>query len=145
MAGEIEVSYKRNSEFEKFKINNSISVEEYLRKMWPIDMSLKESFVVLYANNSLEIIGSTIVSVGAMTSTIVDVKEVIRLALMLGNCNAIFMAHNHPSGKLLPSEQDRNLTKKVKDACGFFDMKLIDHIILAPESGRFSFTDEGEL
>jgi DNA repair protein RadC len=58
--------------------------------------------------------------------------------------SAIILAHNHPSGNLNPSEQDRDITRKVKEACNLFDILLMDHLILSNHS-YLSFADEGYL
>jgi DNA repair protein RadC len=55
----------------------------------------------------------------------------------------IIISHNHPSGNLNPSEADRTLTDKVKNACDIMDIKLYDHIIVSPcEGNYFSFAKE---
>jgi len=58
------------------------------------------------------------------------------------NASGIIMAHNHPSGNLYPSENDKALTKKLISAGNFLDIKILDHIILT-SGGFFSFSDEG--
>jgi DNA repair protein RadC len=55
----------------------------------------------------------------------------------------IILAHNHPSGNLLPSSADKDLTGKIKDACKYFDILLFDHLIIAPGRRYYSFADEG--
>jgi DNA repair protein RadC len=52
------------------------------------------------------------------------------------------LCHNHPSGNLKPSQPDRELTKKIKEAARLFDINLLDHIIVS-QDGYFSFADEG--
>ena len=58
--------------------------------------------------------------------------------------SAIILAHNHPSGNLNPSEQDRDITARVKEACKLFDIMLMDHLIIANQL-YLSFADEGYL
>ena len=145
IAGEVQQSYKKNTEFTSFKMSCSAEAEKFFRNKWPEDMHLKECFMVAYVDNSNNIIGYTTLAVGDLTATIVDLQAIARVGLMLGNCRGVFMAHNHPSGSLRASEADKNITTRVKDALNFFSIKLIDHLILAPEMGKFSFTDEGML
>jgi len=56
----------------------------------------------------------------------------------------IILCHNHPSGSLKPSRADEELTKKIEEAAGYFDIKVLDHIIVS-EEGYYSFADEGLL
>ena len=59
-------------------------------------------------------------------------------------CTSIALIHNHPSGTLRPSEPDKNITSKIKQAAGYFDMRVMDHIILTADS-YYSFADENLL
>ncbi len=54
----------------------------------------------------------------------------------------IILAHNHPSGNLQPSTADKDMTKKIKNACEYLDIKLLDHLIIVPEGKYLSFTEE---
>ena len=78
-----------------------------------------------------------------MTSTIVDPKVLFKKAFEV-QATAIVLCHNHPSGSLKPSRQDRELTDKLKNAATYLDIQVIDHIIVSDE-GYFSFADEGLL
>ena len=53
----------------------------------------------------------------------------------------VILVHNHPSGKLLPSEADKSLTQKIKKAADFFDVKVLDYLIIIPNGNYFSFSD----
>jgi DNA repair protein RadC len=55
---------------------------------------------------------------------------------------SIVLTHNHPSGNLIPSKADEEITQKIKMAASYFDIKVLDHIIVS-EEGYFSFADEG--
>ncbi|MEO5907949.1 MAG: JAB domain-containing protein, partial [Ginsengibacter sp.] len=55
---------------------------------------------------------------------------------------SIILSHNHPSGNLKPSTADQDLTSKIKLACQFHDIKVLDHVIVTSE-GYYSFADEG--
>jgi DNA repair protein RadC len=59
------------------------------------------------------------------------------------NASSFLIAHNHPSSSLLPSEHDRNLTRRIRKAADFFDLVLLDHLILRKEEGFYSFADDG--
>ncbi len=84
-----------------------------------------------------------IVSQGGSAGTVVDPRLIIKKALAEDACSMI-ICHNHPSGNLNPSKADEELTAKIRLAAAYFDIKLLDHIIVS-EEGHFSFADEGML
>lgn len=100
-----------------------------------------EEFWVLYLNQSNILLNKQLLAKGGITSTLVDVRLILKKALEY-SAVGIVLAHNHPSGKLTPSDSDRNLTKKIKDAAQLMDIKIIDHIIVT-EKSYYSFADEG--
>lgn len=81
-------------------------------------------------------------STGGITGTMVDIRLILSVALKEA-ATGIILAHNHPSGNLQPSSADRDLTAKIKDACKYFDISLLDHLIIAPDRKYYSFADEG--
>lgn len=83
------------------------------------------------------------ISKGGLTATIVDIRLVFKRALELAAV-AIIVCHNHPSGKLTPSNADKQLTQKIKEAGDTLDIKLLDHLIIT-EKAYFSFADESLL
>jgi DNA repair protein RadC len=99
-----------------------------------------EQFWVLYLNWAHRSVGKLQLSKGGIAETVVDLRLLFKRALEL-NATAIIMAHNHPSGNLTPSASDRNLTQRVRKAAGFFDIKLLDHVILSGKK-YFSFADK---
>ena len=94
-------------------------------------------------NNHLRVVGCKLISRGGITGTVVDVRLVLREALL---CNATHLAlcHNHPAGNPRPSGEDDRLTQKLKAAAATMDLRLIDLIILTDEA-YFSYQDEGRL
>lgn len=101
----------------------------------------KEFFWVLLLTNANQILGISEIGIGSTTGVSVNVREIYQLAL-LSNASAIIVAHNHPSGKLIPSTADKNITKKLKEALKLLDITLLDHLILTSE-GFVSFSDSG--
>ena len=83
------------------------------------------------------------VSKGGISSTIVEIRHILYIALKT-NSTGIILAHNHPSGNLKPSSTDINLTRKIKSACEIMDLKLQDHIILTKDN-YYSFMEGGLL
>ena len=100
-----------------------------------------EVFAVLFLNNSNKIKRFEIISKGGLTSTVADPRIIFKIALE-HNASNLILCHNHPSGKLEPSQSDIALTEKIKSAAGHLDMRVLDHIIVST-NGYYSFADEG--
>jgi DNA repair protein RadC len=81
--------------------------------------------------------------IGGIAQVYVDVRSIFKKAL-LNNATGIIIGHNHPSGNVKPSEEDKNLTKRIKAICGIMDINLLDHIIIGMNN-YFSFAEEGIL
>lgn len=124
------------------KITASYETHRELKKIWNDDIDLRERFIVLYLNRQNQINGFYTVGVGGVAGVSIDVKMVILPALR-SMSSAIILAHNHPSGNLNPSKADRAITDKIKAAAKLFDILVLDHLILTPENGYYSFADEG--
>ncbi len=124
-------------------ISNSRSAYNVLRQFFnPSTINYQEECIVLYLNHASKIIGAHKLSKGGINATIVDTRIILATALK-SLSTAIIVAHNHPSGKLEPSDADKKITKRLSDACKLLDLALLDHIILAPENAYFSFADNG--
>ena len=129
----------------KQQIKSSNDAYKILKELYPLEtINLKEQFIVLYLNNANKVIGSYKLSEGGLTATVADVRILLGVALKLA-AKSIVVSHNHPSGNLFPSSQDKELTKKLKSGCAFLDISLVDHLIISGENGFYSFADEGEL
>ncbi len=102
-----------------------------------------EEFYVLYLNKGNYVIQKKQISIGGLAGTVVDGKIIFKTALELNACG-IIMAHNHPSGRLQPSEQDLRLTKQLKEFGRLIDIEILDHLIIADKS-YYSFADEGKM
>ncbi len=106
------------------------------------DLPHEEMWIALL-NQACKVISTHKISQGGISGTVVDVQVIIRHALDK-HATQMILAHNHPSGNAFPSEQDRKITKKVKAAAELFNIKLLDHVIIAHDT-KYSFSDEGEL
>lgn len=102
---------------------------------------IREAMFAMYLNHRNGVIGIQRCAEGSMNGCIADPRIIIKVGLDL-LCSGIILFHNHPSGNLKPSEADKQLTQKVKEAAKFFDIKLTDHIIITEEA-YLSMTDEG--
>ncbi len=99
-----------------------------------------EEFWIVYLNNSNRVLHKEQLSKGGLTGTLVDVRLVFKKGIELFS-TAIILCHNHPSGKLQPSQADKSITSKLKLAGETLDIKVLDHIIIT-ENAYFSFADE---
>ncbi|CAN5118020.1 DNA repair protein RadC [soil metagenome] len=102
-----------------------------------------EVFAVLFLNQANKINHFEIISKGGITGTVADPRVILKKALE-ENATSIVLCHNHPSGNLRPSKADEDITQKIKEAAKFFDIKIMDHLIVS-EEGYYSFADEGML
>lgn len=102
-----------------------------------------EVFCVLYLNQANRLLRHEIVSSGGLTGTVADIRIILKNAL-LNNANQLIVAHNHPSGNLTPSAADKELTRKLKEAAAFMDIRLLDHLIVAGVN-FISLNEEGML
>ena len=143
---EIKISYREKTRtIHAEPIKSSEDVAQLLFGHWDsMTIGLNESFKVLLLNNSNKVKGIYQLSFGGITGTIVDIRILFALALKSLSVG-IIIAHNHPSGKLKPSEADKLLTTKIGKAAKLFDIKLLDHVIITPNKEYFSFADNGLL
>nr|WP_315233448.1 DNA repair protein RadC [uncultured Flavobacterium sp.] len=100
-----------------------------------------EEFWIIYLNNSNKVISKSQLSKGGITGTLVDVRIVFKTALEMG-ATGLILCHNHPSGTLIPSDADKQITRKLKLAGDSLEIKVLDHLIVT-EKNYFSFADEG--
>lgn len=141
----ISVSFdKKVKKSELLQISSAADSYEIFRRIFDADtFDWCEEFIILCLNNSNKVVGFYKISSGGMTSTVVDVRIIFTTALT-SLATSIVLAHNHPSGKLTPSESDKTLTKKIKEAGKLLDIKILDHLIINDE-GYFSFATAGIL
>lgn len=126
---------------EKKKISGSKDVFEFFQ---PVLADLPyEEFWILLLNRSNKIIEKFKISQGGISGTVIDVRMILKNAIEK-LASSIILCHNHPSGNLQPSEADKKITTKLKDAAMIMDMQVLDHLIIT-DSSFFSFADEGML
>lgn len=140
---EIQVSYS-NKNPSNVKITSSKICYELFIGLWDQNtIELLEECKMLLLNRNNKVLGVYNVSKGGVSGTIVDPKIVFSVALKC-NASAIILAHNHPSGNLSPSQPDKTLTRKLKQASELLQIDLLDHLIIA-STGYYSLADNGEL
>lgn len=115
---------------------------DVVRIMEPSLASLQhEECWALYLASSGRILERMRISQGGVQATVVDCKLIIKRALEL-LATQIVLVHNHPSGSAEPSRQDMELTERVAEAAKLFDMRLLDHVIIA-HGAHYSFRAKG--
>ena len=136
----MELGRRRRAE-EAIELKKITSSKTIFELMQPIIGELPhEEFWVLYLNNGNKVLSKSQQGKGGITGTIIDVRLVFKAALELG-ATALILCHNHPSGNLKPSEADKQITKKLKEAGKHLDIQVLDHVIVG-ENGYYSFADE---
>jgi DNA repair protein RadC len=139
----LEIGRRRKDEVSKTQEPINSSKRAYSCFLSQMQDLPHEEFWVLLLNRANIPLALKMVGSGGVSSTLVDVKIVLKLAIE-HLASAVIIAHNHPSGNLTPSEADLKLTKKIKAGCDAVDIPLIDHLIVT-DKGYYSFCDEGEL
>lgn len=127
---------------DKVTITSPDKMVEVMRSIFDADTILwTEEVIMVCLNRANDVVGYYRVSSGGFSGTVLDPRVVMTIALQ-NACSSIILAHNHPSGNLRPSEGDKAITEKIRKACAFFDMNLLDHLIITDES-YLSFKEEG--
>ncbi len=126
---------------EHFKVRCSQDVYDYFYPLM-CDLPIEECHVLLL-NNMNRVIDSVKVGSGGYTGTTVDIRCVLREAL-LKRATGMALCHNHPSGSLKPSAEDDRLTKSIASACAVMNIRFLDHIIFT-DRRFYSYKDEGRL
>jgi DNA repair protein RadC len=116
---------------EPIVIDSSTAVFKFLKLL--IGVSDKENFVSMYVDKNKRLISYDIASSGTVDRTAVYPREIAELALRR-KASYVIIAHNHPSGSLIPSEEDINITTRISKALETLDIKLLDHIIVTDTS-----------
>ena len=143
IAAALELGRRRHASasLEKAIITTSTDMANYLRSA--LKDYRHEVFAVVFLNRANKVNHFEIISEGGITGTVADPRIILKKALE-ADAVSIILSHNHPSGSLKPSRADQQLTLKIKEAAKYFDITVIDHIIVS-EEGYYSFSDEGIL
>jgi DNA repair protein RadC len=102
----------------------------------------RENFVAVLLNTKNEVIGFPTISVGTLSASLVHPREVFKPAIR-ASAASVVLAHNHPSGKVEPSREDRGITERLAGAAQIIDIEVLDHVILG--DGYFSMREHGLL
>lgn len=138
---EINVSYSTN-QIDKIKLTDCREVYNFIISKWNLNIiEFQEESKIILVNRANFVIGIHDLSKGGISGTVVDIRIILSIALKC-NASGIILIHNHPSGNLIPSEADRVITRKLKNACELIDQTLIDHLIISKHD-FYSFKQDG--
>jgi DNA repair protein RadC len=143
VAAAFELGRRRNESgtVERPKITSSLVAYQILQEK--LSDLPHEEFWVLILNRANQVVREEYLSKGGISGTVVDVRLICRSAIEHG-ASGVVIGHNHPSGQVLPSDQDKAITKKLKEALKLLEIALLDHIIVGDRK-YYSFSDEGLL
>lgn len=136
-AGELALRISAEPDAEKPYVRSSSAAAGILRPLLR-NLSHEECWI-LYISTSGRLIGKEKISSGGVSSTVFDTRIIVKKSLEK-LASSIILAHNHPSGNPFPGDADRRNTEALRDAVSFFDITLIDHIIIAGDK-YYSFSD----
>jgi len=143
-APEVKLSYKTRANLIRVQVKNSKDCYKVLINHWnKYELEHKESLKILLLNQANEVLGIYNASEGGITNTSYDVRVILQAAL-LANATSFVMAHNHPSGYLNPSAEDRFFTEIIKTAGMYLSILVRDHLIVCKDK-YYSFADKGIL
>jgi len=141
---EIQILYRNKAKkSDRPIVKSSQDAYDYLIGAWSPQIERLEEFVILCLNRANKVLGFSKISSGGISGTVADPKVIFQVALK-ANSSSIILAHNHPSGNIKPSDNDIQLTKKLKKAGEFLELNVLDHLIITTDS-YFSFADESIL
>ena len=120
------------------------SSHDLYRYFHPIlcDSPVERCYVMLL-NRMNRVIDHVLIGTGGLTATVVDIRLVMREALMK-RATTIALCHNHPSGNIKPSREDDRLTENLAQACKVMNIRMLDHIVLT-DGAYYSYNDEARL
>jgi DNA repair protein RadC len=143
-AAEVQLIYKSKIPASK-RVNIKCSEDAFkvFWESWNKDtMEHHEEFKILLLNNKNVVLGIAEISKGGTSSTIIDPRIIFQYALKC-HASGIIVGHNHPSNNTNPSEADVIITKRLIEAGGVLDLKVLDHLVLCPDGSYYSLADEG--
>ena len=130
LCNEVEIHYQRPLVSSMTSITQPKHVEELIRSYYSKSLDVKEHFWLISLTTGNRALGISTISVGTVNCTLVNVKEILQITLMT-HATGIILVHNHPSGNLKPSQSDISITMKIKKACNYVDIVLLDHLIIS--------------
>lgn len=127
-----------------YQIKSSDDVANVCRMIFDADtLQWTEEMIIICLNRANVVMGYSKIASGGFSGVVCDPRVIMTFALQCA-ASSIILAHNHPSGNLTPSAGDVDMTLKIRQACSYLDIKLLDHIIIA-KKGYYSLLDNGHM
>lgn len=129
---------------ERYQIKSPDDVANVCRSIFNADtLQWTEEVMIICLNRANVVMGYSKISSGGFSGTVCDPRVIMTFALQCA-ASSIILAHNHPSGNLTPSSGDIEMTKKIKQACSYLDVNLLDHVIITDE-GYYSIFENNNI
>lgn len=143
---ELEINYRPGNYYIKQQsICNSKDAHAAIKRSFDLNtIACQEQMIVMYLDHANHPKGILKLSKGGVSSTVADIRLILSVGLKC-LASSFIIAHNHPSGNLDASEQDKRLTRQIFEAGKLVELLLIDHLIVGPNLSYSSFKDEGIL
>ena len=140
-ASELGKRRKEETPRERNQIRNSEHIYQYFYPLM-CDLPIEECWVMLL-NQAAKVIQAVKISAGGLASTQVDIRCILREAL-LKRATSLILCHNHPSGNIHPSGDDDRLTQSLYQAAKVMNIRMLDHVIVT-DGAYYSYADEGRI
>lgn len=125
----------------EYRISQPSDIYDVIKKKYA--KKKQEHFITITLDGEHKVIAVRIISIGILNRAIVHPREVFRTAIA-DNAASIIICHNHPSGSLIPSPEDKDITKRIKDSGRIIGIEVLDHLIIS-KNGFYSFLENSEL
>lgn len=132
---------QREKAEERKQMNTASAIYEYMHTRMQ-DLDVEEAWVLLM-NQNYKLIKPVRISHGGISETAVDVRVIIREAI-LNNATVLAFCHNHPSNSVRPSREDDQLTRRIQQACQLMRIYFLDHVIVT-DGAFYSYHEEGKI
>lgn len=125
------------------KISRSKDASDFFKSIWSDTLELKESMYMILLNKANNVQSFLRISEGSIDGTVIDM-QIIFATILKTPCKGFIIAHNHPSGNLIPSQADLQINNQIRDVAKMHKVQFLDNLIITPE-GYLSFADDGLL
>lgn len=140
----VQLVREKEEKYMEKQANSPQAVADIINEVFNMDTQPFETFVMMALDTKKRPVGCFVVSQGSLNGTIVEPREVFQRAI-LANADSIVVAHNHPSGEVIPSFKDMDATRVLKEAGELLRIELVDHIIIGENGKYYSFRENGQV
>ena len=120
-------------------------IRETIEELWNMNIDYnQENFILLCMDGSNNLLKKKVLFKGGMNKSLVDIRLLFNEVLTTKGCCNFIVSHNHPSGTLIPSKQDMEITRKIKETSDLLSLNLLDHIIIT-RTKFYSFLEERQI